>query len=188
MNWFTYVTVTGAASIIGLFLQIRDVFPQHREVRMRWLVFALGTFVGSAIGSIQGFQVTLDLPDNPVALAALVLLFGAMTFLAYCGIGWLLSSNPATRIRFLSMLGPTFLISLLLLGINALGQIPSDARSITFDEKMELAARAEARKDHDRAVSWIERAQQTVVPDDPRQKLLLQKLDRIYEAQTDADR
>ena len=51
-----FAIITGIVTILGFFLQIRDVFPSQRETRKTFVVLITGVFLGSALAAISGTE------------------------------------------------------------------------------------------------------------------------------------
>ena len=101
---FTYIT--GIATLLGVVLQFRDVFPEHRELRKAVVLVIIGVFVGTVLGALQRVNVTVAAPLTwfPVLVAALLLILFIIIVSAlfaqekerrkalYITFGWLLAA------------------------------------------------------------------------------------------------
>ena len=74
MNIFIYIT--GIASLLGLVLQLKDVFPKYQNLRKNILLVVLGTFIGSLVGGIRIVQVNLSTQKSLIEVLALVIGIG----------------------------------------------------------------------------------------------------------------
>lgn len=68
LGLFTYLT--GIATLLGLFLQVKDVFPKHRETRKAVLLVVCGVFLGTFIGALQGTHIVAQVPTSPSQLSS----------------------------------------------------------------------------------------------------------------------
>ncbi len=64
MNFGTFAFITGIASLLVLVLQLKDAFPEHREVRKTVFLIVLGVFIGTIISAFQHVSIKLDFPLN----------------------------------------------------------------------------------------------------------------------------
>ena len=78
MNIGLFTYIIGIATLLGLFIQLKDVFPQHREARKNTILIVLGLFIGTLIGSLQRINVTLSVP-----MSGLHLLVGAIIVVVF---------------------------------------------------------------------------------------------------------
>ena len=56
LGLFTYIT--GVATLLGLFLQFLDIFPQYREARKTALLITDGVFAGTVLGTLQKVNIS----------------------------------------------------------------------------------------------------------------------------------
>ncbi len=75
MNIGIFTYITGIATLLGLFVQIKDVFPQHREARKSLILVVLGVFIGTLIGTLQRINLNLAVPVSGIYLLVGVIIF-----------------------------------------------------------------------------------------------------------------
>ena len=104
---FTYIT--GIAGLLGLMLQLKDSFPEYREVRKTIVLLVIGVFVGSIISSLKGVKVDFATSIGSfeilvavfVAVLAVVAIAGAFTRKALADLNSL-ASPASARLPFSS--------------------------------------------------------------------------------------
>ena len=125
MTLFTYIA--GIATILGFILQIRDVFPTHREARKSLLLLVCGVFIGSIIGSIRGIYISIQTPKNPLLMLAIIVLIVWALVLIWVAVFCLLTKDSKRR-EFLT----NFLI-VCLIGFGAMMLFTALAYAPAFD-------------------------------------------------------
>ena len=88
MNIFIYIT--GFASLLGLILQLKDVFPKYRNLRKNILLVVLGTFIGSLLGGLRIVQIDLFTQQSPTQIIALIIGIGSCIIIGILTIGIIL--------------------------------------------------------------------------------------------------
>jgi hypothetical protein len=63
-NWFT--AITGIATLISVFFQLRGAFGQHKDIIERIIYATAGLFVGSVIGNVKISSINISFADNGV--------------------------------------------------------------------------------------------------------------------------
>lgn len=184
MPLFTYIT--GLISILGFLLQIRDVFPQHREIRKALLYLVTGIFLGSILGSLQSVNVVIDSPQHPLLLIAYVALAIIATVLTLAAIAALMVTDDNKRRSLHEFIGNGFAAFVLLGFLTGLGQGLGDKASsndITFDELITLSRNHTEQKNYGRAIALIELAKGNLPQIDIRHQLLLNQLNELKKTQ-----
>ncbi len=85
-NYFTYIS--GIIAILSFIIQIRDVFPAHREIRKAVLYISFGIFIGSLLGALNSINITIAKSYGLIqitliiTLLFLVVVLSILTFIA----------------------------------------------------------------------------------------------------------
>jgi hypothetical protein len=180
MNLFTYIT--GIASLIGLFLQLKDVFPKYKELRKTILFVTTGIFIGTMLGGIRLFQLNLFLPQNVFEFLLLILICGGLLIVFIFVFALISTKNDDKRI--------VFMIVLMLSGAALVGssaalfstvKMPgiSNNKELTLGELKLLADTYETNKNYDRCIYFLEIMKSKIEPNDLRLSLINQKLESI---------
>jgi hypothetical protein len=161
---FTYVT--GIATLLGFVLQIRDVFPEHRELRKSIVLVIMGIFVGTLLGTLQRINVTIVAPLTwfPVLVAVLLLILFVIL------VGALFAQENQRR-KQLYIAFSWFLIAVLvvlLVGTLITRESPKDTESLSVDELLILVDSNVSRGNYDAAIRWLEFIRAKVSMNDPR--------------------
>lgn len=148
--------VSGIATLLGLFLQLRDVFPEHREVRRTTVVLLVGVFFGTLISSFFTLKSTFPASVSTLTVAVCVFLL-VICFLVIVAC---FSADRQKREELFAVAGISGFAVLVLLFFNALGQRPvSDCRLTNFfrdDEVIRMAEREEEEGNFQRAITFLE--------------------------------
>ena len=78
-----FTIITGIAGLLGVLLQFKDAFPEHRETRKAIVLLLLGVFVGSMVATLLNSQFSVTVPLSPFGL-----------LIAVVGVGGLDSDRP----------------------------------------------------------------------------------------------
>lgn len=174
MGIFTYIA--GVATLLGLFLQFRDVFPQHRPARKSAVFLVLGVFVGTVVGSLQKVTVAFDVPIDGFTL--LIAVFA-------CILGVLLIAatftNNARRRESLFNNAAGFLFCLMIILLFGATRTPSEdpLNALSIDELVQLAESSEESGNYSRSIYWMQEIDERLSKDDPRKKMMLERIDQV---------
>lgn len=164
----TYLTyITGIATLLGFALQIKDIFPRHRDARKGILYICFGTFIGSLLGAIN--SVDIHIPQNYglvtnvligiTVIAAFTII--VMTFIAFN------TNDSRQRSDLFSGIGfGVFIFFFLLVAIAFSNLTP--AQSYSIGEKLAVAKYNFENKNYERAISLYRKSVANLNSNDPR--------------------
>lgn len=95
MDWLTIVL--GMVTIASFAIQLTDIFPNYAIYKKNIAIFAAGTFIGSVFSNLSNVIITITLPDNPLALALLVIIFISIAVIFMFTLISMLSNSPSRR-------------------------------------------------------------------------------------------
>jgi len=178
LDSFTYIT--GIAGLLGLLLQFKDSFPEHRDIRKSVVLIVIGVFVGSLVSSLRGVKVDFGTTISPFE----VLVGVYASVLAIIAMLGALSSDGKRRYELFSFagLGTVGLFVLLLFGSMVSGVDSREERErkqLTIEELMELSNANAARGNYDRALYFIDLAKLRIPRSDERFKSLESRVSEI---------
>jgi hypothetical protein len=163
MDFFTLIT--GVAGLLGLLLQLKDAFPEHREVRKSIVLVVLGIFVGSVIASLLNSQFALAIPLTPFQI--LVAAFGGV--LSLLTIAAAFSPDPHKRSELWGATGAGLFAFLLVLLFGGTFNLREDKPiQLTMDESIEISVLHVRRGNYDRAIHFLDLAKTSISRKDPR--------------------
>jgi len=153
LDAFTYIT--GIASVLGLLLQFKDSFAEHREARKNIVVGLLGVFAGSLFTGLKAEKVVLDTPIT--LFVAMVGICGLL--LAIVMIVGIFTTDRQTRneLFIFPVIGfPLLFLALAISNIKA----PSDyeQRQVSLEELLALSELNESHANYDRALFYLGQA------------------------------
>jgi len=184
MTLFTYIS--GVITVLGFLLQLRDVFPTHREARKIILLLVTGAFVGSIIGSLQATQLVIQTPDNLLVLIGYIALIALLALLLLTSIGFLLTENKDRKETLSKFIANGFGAALLLGFVVALTSgMMSSAPDMSVDDFILLSKHRIQIDDFDGAINMLEKAQSKLSSSDSRTVLLYQEIQSIKKLQID---
>jgi len=79
LSYFTYIT--GGASLVGLSLQIFDVFPNYAAYRKYISLFIAGIFVGTLLNTFNASHINFDIRISGFTLLITVFVITILGFL-----------------------------------------------------------------------------------------------------------
>lgn len=174
IDTFTYIT--GLAGLLGLVLQFKDSFPEHRETRKAVVLLVLGIFVGSLISSARGLKIDLASSFTPFAMLITV----CVALLAIIVLAALFSQDGKKSEQLFGAAGfGTFALLLLLLFgsmVNNIGLETDQSKTLTVDELLELSSNQLGRGNFDRALHFLEAAQERMGRNDPRYEVIERRI------------
>jgi hypothetical protein len=181
MNIGIFTYITGIATLLGLFIQLKDVFPQHRETRKNIILIILGLFIGTLIGSLQRINVNLAVP-----MSGLYLLVGAIIVVVFIIlISAIFTSDNEKRMQLFGVSGTgTALLFLILCG-HCMLQSPASKpfANITNDELLNLSEINEEKGNFERSIHLLEKVKENISSSDPRYKILEEKVSELKKKQ-----
>jgi hypothetical protein len=173
LNFDAFTYITGVASLLGLFLQLKDSFPAHREARKTIVLLVVGVFVGSVVASLRGIRVefgaSLKLADVVAGIFVSVL--------AIVAIAATFTKDSKHRSELLTFAGYGFVSMFFLLLLLQVGASDRERRQqqVNLDELLVLSDFAVSRSNFERALALLEEAKKRLHPEDRRMKLLEQR-------------
>ena len=183
MNLGLFTYIAGIATILGLLIQIKDVFPQHRETRKNVLFIILGLFIGTLIGSLQKINVTFAVP-----MSGSQLLIGAIIIVVFVVlISAVFTDNNEKRMQLFGVSGAgAGLLFVILFGLFALQSPAATSRSvdkITNDELLLLADTNKEKGNFERSIYFLEEIKEDLNSADPRYEILARKISGVKKLQ-----
>jgi hypothetical protein len=186
LTGFTYIT--GIAGLLGLFLQVKDSFPEHREARKTIVLLVIGVFLGAAISLLTGVKLilTAEIGAFQVLVAAIVLV------LAFISLAAAFAGNAERRNALFGFagVGTIALLFILMFGSLTSGttyhQVAIEKERISIDELMLLIGAAESRSDYERALMYLELAESRLEAGDVRSKVLEQRASGMRQKQVES--
>lgn len=171
---FTYIT--GIATLLGLLIQLTDIFPHHREARKSLVLIVVGLFAGTLIGTFQKISVTLAFP-----LTGLYVLVGAIIAVVFVLlIAATLTSDKEKRNQLFRASGVgTLLLFLILFGQLMLTSPAATSRSfdrISNDELLTLSKSSEEKGNIERSIYLLDIVLKGVSSNDPRHRILQERI------------
>jgi len=174
MNIFTYIT--GIATLIGLFLQLKNVFPKYKELRKKITLVALGLFIGTLLGGIRIVQFNLSFGRSPDEfLKFLCVCVGIIILLILILSSVFVKDSGRRDELFLFTLFAMFIIPVAI-GCIFLLNNPKD---LNLDELKYIVDYHEKNKNYDRAIQILEIMKSKVDPNDLRLELIDKKISSI---------
>ena len=183
MNIGLFTYISGIATILGLFIQIKDVFPQHREKRKDVIFIILGLFIGTLIGSLQRINVTFSVP-----MSGLYLLVGAIIIVVFMVlISAVFTDDNEKRMQLFGVSGAgAGLLFIILFGHSLLQASAVTSRSvdkITNDELLLLADTNKEKGNFERSIYFLEEIKEDLNSADPRYEILDGKISGLKKLQ-----
>jgi len=183
MNIGLFTYIAGIATILGLFIQIKDVFPQHRETRKNVIFIILGLFIGTLIGSLQRINVTFSVP-----MSGLYLLVGAIIIVVFVVlISAVFTDDNEKRVQLFGVSGAgAGLLFIILFGHFVLQSPAATSRSvdkITNDELLLLADTNKGKGNFERSIYFLEEIKGDLNSADPRYEILEGKISGLKKLQ-----
>ena len=175
---FTYIT--GIAGLLGLMLQLKDSFPEHRETRKTVVLLVIGVFIGSVIASLKGVKVEFGAAISP--FEALVAVFVAV--LAIVAIAGAFTRESVRRAELFAFSGVGTLALFMLLLFGGIGSV-EDSRAdrsrkqVSIEELIELSTLNVSRGSFERALIFLEEAKSRLPHEDDRRQALDDRIQDI---------
>jgi len=174
MDFGTFSLITGVATLLGFMLQVRDIFPEHRESRKNLLILISGIFIGTVLGGLQNITVQYNVP-----LTGHTLLVGFISIvLGVLVIVGALSTESTKRDDLFSITGVgVFVLMLILMFGGSTGSTGERSnRILTADELMMLVDINTEKGNIDRSIFLLQQIKAKLKNDDPRNAVLNNKI------------
>ena len=189
LNLDTFTYITGIAGLLGLVLQLKDAFPEHREARKAIVMLVIGVFVGSLISALRGVKVDFGATVSPSQV--LVGVFVAV--LAFVAVVAAFTREPQRRIELFAFTGiGTVALFFLLLFVSmdsvADSRAERERQQINLEELVTLVDLAVAKQSYERALVLLGEARRRLPPKDERAKLLVDRESEIKNLQVQGKR
>lgn len=177
-NYFTYIF--GIVAILSFILQIRDVFPAHREVRKVVLYISFGVFIGSLIGGLNSINITIAKSYGLIQIALIIVLLILVIVISMLSFIVIRINDKQKRQELwagliVGMIFTGFII--IALGVSTIDK-KSDPR-YSINEILIIADENYKKKEYDRAIELYERASYRYSEYDLRRKSLKDKIKKI---------
>jgi hypothetical protein len=184
LDFDTFTYITGIAGLLGLMLQLKDSFPEHREARKIIVLLVIGTFVGSSISSLKGIKVDLGASISPFEI--LVAVFVAV--LATIAIAGAFTREANRRSELFAFSGFGTLALFVLLMFGGAGSLEEnraerDRKQVTIEELLELSTLHASRGSYERSLHFLEEAKSRLPKMDERREALDARIQDIKRKQ-----
>lgn len=175
ISYFTYIT--GIASLLGLILQVFNIFPKYKKIRNSSFLIILGIFFGSFLRAFDASRIAFKIEINTFILFLIVF---ALTIICLL-IGASLTKNPQKRVELFNVLGIAFFSFMLVLSFGSIIMMAeesprSEISRLTVPEFITLAKEAEQKGDYERAIMHLEYVKSRLDSDDPRIERIEEKI------------
>jgi hypothetical protein len=184
LDIFTYIT--GIASLVGLFLQFKDSFAEHRETRKVIVVGSIGVFLGTLISSLRETKIEFSTAITPL----IVLLIICALILFVVSLVAVFTKDHNIRM----VLGPFptlgFPVLFAILGISNMSTPDNPERElqkVTIEELIALSTLNESHANYDRAIRYLKDAARRLDNADKRKGLINSKIQDVEAKQIDFD-
>jgi uncharacterized membrane protein len=182
---FTYIT--GIAGLLGLALQLKDSFPEHREMRRTVVLLVIGVFIGSVVASLKGVKVEFGASISPFEI--LIAVFVAV--LAVVAIAGAFTREPTRRAELFMFSGLGTLALFFLLFFGGLGSLEADRaerdrKQVSVEELIELSSLNASRGSYERAILFLDDAKSRLPQKDERRALLEERVRELKRKQIGA--
>jgi len=174
LDVFTYIT--GVAGLLGLALQLKDAFPEHRETRKTIVLLVLGIFLGSLVSAIRGVRLDIGATLSPTQI-----LIGVFTaVLAFVAVVAAFAREPQRRMELFAFTGIGTVALFVLLFATGLGSVEEsraqrERQQINLEELLMLADTSIAKENYERALILLAEAKKRLPPRDERMQILEQR-------------
>jgi hypothetical protein len=181
----TFTIITGIATLLAFALQLRDVLPEYRRYYALITWSLLGLTAGLAIASFTNVTVLLPSTLSTRNIVGLLLFGGTGILVFLCFAASTLIADDKRR-REVCQVGSAvsgFLIFLLLFFSSfcfpEVSSPPSDALTMTYDERVDCAVTHARKGNYGRALEWLSEARKPVRYGDPRYESLEKLIQQI---------
>lgn len=163
-----FTIITGLATLVGFFLQIRGMFPQYRKYYSAATFFTLGLTIGTAIAAFSGTTIQLPQSITPKNLMGFLLFGGSaiLVFICFVASAFTTDKDRRSELSKIASAVSGFLIFILLFFTSTFFQDSSS--SLNYDEQIQLAVYAIDHQNFDRGIKLLNGAKSMLKPNDPR--------------------
>ncbi|MBO1223222.1 MAG: hypothetical protein JYX80_02220 [Candidatus Scalindua sediminis] len=177
-NYFTYIS--GIVAVLSFIMQIRDVFPAHREVRKAVLYISFGIFIGSLFGALNSINITIAKSYGLIQIALIIVLLIIVVVLSILSfIAIRINDKPKRQELWNALIvGIIVLVFIIIaLGIST-GDHNADSE-FSINEIMIIAGENYKKKEYERAIKLYERVKYKYYENDPRRQSIDKKIKKI---------
>ena len=179
VNFDAFTYITGIAGLLGLVLQFKDSFPEHRDLRKNVVLLVIGVFVGSVIASFKGVKV--DFGGSITAYQGLVGV--VLALLVFVSVVAAFTKDGPRRGELFAFAGfGTGFLLLLLIGGAAASSKSADERA-SLEELLYLVNYEVEHRNYDRALMFLGDAKSRLATTDDRRKDLDNREEQIKKMQ-----
>ena len=183
MQYFTIIS--GIASILGFILTVANIFPAQAKVRNYITIFAIGSFIGSFIGSVK--NISINFPENPVSSGILLFFIMCLVGLFFVLLAALFSEDKEKRSECFTVVGNGFGVlviagMIILFGIG-LSKLPPD-EDVSLDELLTISDINVNKGNLDRAILQLDLFARRCLSNDPRKEAALKKIAELKSQQS----
>lgn len=176
----TLALISGIASLIGLVLQFKDAFPEHRDIRRTTVVLLLGVFFGTLLASLFSFKATSPVPVTTVGITIGVFLIIVCFLVVFA----CFATDAIKRNELFTGACLSGIAVLVILLFQALSQRPVNNCNLTQffydDEIFKMADEQASRGNFQRAIDLLASTLPTKLPlineRDPRTEVIEKKI------------
>lgn len=163
-----FTIITGIATLVGFFLQIRGMLPQYRKYFAPATFFTLGLSVGTLIASIAGATINLPHSLTPKNILGFMLFGGSalLVFMCFVASGFTTDKERRSELSKIGSAVSGFLIFILLFFTTIF--FPDSSSSLTYDEQIQCAIYAIDHQNYERGLYLLRGAKSFLKPNDPR--------------------
>jgi len=179
-----FTIITGIATLVGFFLQIRGMPPQYRKYFAPATFFTLGLTVGTLVASIAGTTINLPYSLTPKNLLGFMLFGGSalLVFMCFVATGFTTDKERRSELSRIGSAVSGFLIFILLFFTTTFFQDSSS--SLTYDEQIQCAIYAIDHQNFERGLYLLRGSQSLLKPNDPRISNLNTLIDQTIQKQS----
>ena len=177
LDAFTYIT--GIAGLLGLVLQFKDSFPEHRDLRKNVVLLVIGVFVGSLVTTFKG--VKIDIGPSITGYQGLIGVVVAV--LVFVSVVAAFTKDGTRRAELFTFTAAgTGVLLLLLLGGAAASSKSTDERT-SLEELIYLSNYEVEHRSYERALMFLDEAKTRLAENDDRRKDLDNRESQIKKMQ-----
>jgi len=177
LDAFTYIT--GIAGLLGLVLQFKDSFPEHRDLRKNVVLLVIGVFVGSLVTTFKG--VKIDIGPSITGYQGLIGVVVAV--LVFVSVVAAFTKDGTRRAELFTFTAAgTGVLLLLLIGGAAASSKSTDERT-SLEELIYLSNYEVEHRSYERALMFLDEAKTRLAENDDRRKDLDNRESQIKKMQ-----
>jgi hypothetical protein len=141
-----FTIISGVAGILGLVLQIRDAFSEHKEIRQFATFLVFGIFLGSLIASLLNSRIILPGALSPFA----ILIAASFIILALLILIAAFTADATKRHELYEVTGIGAMAFLMILFFGGIFSLPRPSADLTIDELLEISSYHADRRNFER--------------------------------------